>query len=65
MNPDREAFRDKALLPLRRAVRDALVRKRQLGQYAVVARDGVPVILPPEALPGPLDPGAEPTQARD
>jgi hypothetical protein len=40
----------KALTALRRAVAKALDRKRRLGQYAVVWRDGRPVRLEPEDL---------------
>lgn len=39
-----------ALEALRRAVAKALDRKRRLGHYAVVWRDGRPVRLEPEAL---------------
>ena len=38
------------LMALRRAVAKALDRKRRLGQYAVVWRDGRPVRLEPEDL---------------
>ena len=40
----------KALLALRQAVAKALDRKRRLGHYAVVWRDGGPVRIEPEAL---------------
>lgn len=40
----------KALMALRRAVANALERKRWLGQYAVVWRDGQVVRLDPEQL---------------
>lgn len=39
-----------ALEALRRAVATALDRKRRLGHYAVVWRDGRPVRLEPESL---------------
>lgn len=39
-----------ALAALRRAVANALERKRRLGQYAVVWRDGQTVRVPPEQL---------------
>lgn len=39
-----------ALAALRRAVANALERKRQLGQYAVVWRDGQMVRLSPEQI---------------
>jgi hypothetical protein len=44
-----------ALEALRRAVAEALERKRRLGQYAVIWRDGRAVRLEPEeaAVPGP------------
>jgi len=45
--PDNE---DQALESLRKAVANALDRKRRLGQYAVVWRDGRPVRLEPEEL---------------
>lgn len=38
------------LMALRRAVTNALERKRWLGQYAVVWRGGRPVRIGPEAL---------------
>lgn len=47
----------KALTALRRAVAKALDRKRRLGQYAVVWRDGRPVRLEPEELGGAGDYG--------
>lgn len=40
------------LLALRRAVAQALDRKRRLGQYAVVWRDGRPVRIEGEELAG-------------
>lgn len=39
-----------ALEALRRAVADALERKRRLGQYAVIWRDGRTVRLEPEDM---------------
>ena len=42
---------DMALESLRRAVAKALDRKRRLGQYAIVWRDGRVVRLSPEELP--------------
>lgn len=40
----------KALMALRKAVANALERKRRLGQYAVVWRDGQTVRLSPEQI---------------
>ncbi|OOC09079.1 hypothetical protein [Thioalkalivibrio halophilus] len=40
----------KALMALRKAVAKALERKRRLGQYAVVWRDGQMVRLAPEQI---------------
>ena len=57
MNEDAQVLGDQALDLLRAAVRDALARKRRLGQYAVVERGGTPVVLPPDELP--LGPDAE------
>ena len=45
------------LMALRRAVAKTLDRKRRLGQYAVVWRDGRPVRLEPEDLGGAGDYG--------
>jgi len=42
----------KALAALRQAVANALERKRRLGRYAVVWRDGQTVRLSPEQLGG-------------
>ena len=42
----------KVLEILNRAVLRALDRKRKLGQYAVMWRDGKVVDVPPEDLPG-------------
>lgn len=39
-----------ALAALRRAVANALERKRRLGHYAVVWRDGQTVLLSPEQI---------------
>ena len=36
---------------LARAVKEALERKRRLGQYAVICRDGKPYRLLPDELP--------------
>jgi hypothetical protein len=36
---------------LRRAVSDDLEKKRRLGQYAVICRNGRPVQLQPEQMP--------------
>lgn len=44
------AHESKALLALRQAVAKALDRKRRLGHYAVVWRDGQPVRCEPDAL---------------
>jgi hypothetical protein len=44
-------YDQRALDALRRAVAEALDRKRRLGQYAVIWRDGRAVRLEPEALP--------------
>jgi hypothetical protein len=38
---------------LTKAVADALERKRRLGQYAVILRDGRPYLLPPDERPVP------------
>jgi len=44
----------RALDALRRAVADALERKRRLGQYAVIWQDGRPVqVIPEEVEPAP------------
>jgi len=51
----------KELLALRRAVAKALDRKRRLGQYAVVWRDGRVVRLEPEELGSYLGYSMEPT----
>ncbi|HNE72126.1 MAG TPA: hypothetical protein PLJ81_08160, partial [Giesbergeria sp.] len=48
---------------LRQAVERALDRKRRLGQYAVVWRDGEVATLAPEALPA-LGPGPTPCASR-
>jgi len=40
----------RALEALRRAVASALDRKRRLGQYAVIYRDGKPVRVEPEDI---------------
>lgn len=42
-------YEEEALAALRRAVADALDRKRRLGQYAVVWRDGRPHFIGPDA----------------
>jgi len=52
--PDNE---DQALESLRKAVANALDRKRRLGQYAVVWHDGRPVHLEPEELGSAVDYG--------
>lgn len=44
-------YDQRALDALRRAVADALDRKRRLGQYAVVWRDGRAVRIEPAAPP--------------
>ncbi|WP_006786938.1 hypothetical protein [Thiorhodospira sibirica] len=49
-NKDYEA---QALAALKRAVNQALERKQQLGQYAVVWRDGKPLRIIPEVLTHP------------
>jgi len=36
---------------LQRAVREALVRHKKLGEFVAVWRDGKAVILPPEEIP--------------
>lgn len=43
----------KILDALRNAVTEALERKRRLGQYAVVWRDGHPVVIGEESQPKP------------
>jgi hypothetical protein len=45
-------FEAKALDALKRAVAEALERKRRLGQYAVVWRAGRPVCIGPDAPAG-------------
>jgi hypothetical protein len=45
-------FEAKALEALKRAVAEALERKRRLGQYAVVWREGRPVCIGPDAPAG-------------
>jgi hypothetical protein len=40
---------------LKRAVAEALERKRRLGQYAVIWRDGRAVCIGPDAPPAPGD----------
>jgi len=52
-------FETQALEALQRAVAEALERKRRLGQYAVVWRDGRPVCIGPDA------PAAEQSYERD
>ena len=44
-------YDQRALDALRRAVAEALDRKRRLGQYAIVRRDGRAVRLEPAMLP--------------
>ena len=62
-------YADQALEALRRAVAKALDRKRRLGHYAVVWRDGRPVRLEPEDLGGAgsygLDPSAPASSVRE
>lgn len=48
--PIEEVNNSRELLALRRAVAKALDRKRRLGQYAIVWRDGRPVRLEAEEL---------------
>lgn len=48
--PIEEVNDSRELLALRRAVAKALDRKRRLGQYAIVWRDGRPVRLEAEDL---------------
>jgi hypothetical protein len=43
-------YEQQALEALKKAVANALERKRRLGQYAVVWRDGQTVRLPPEQI---------------
>jgi len=45
-------YEAQVLEALRRAVAQALERKRRLGQYAVVWRDGRPVCVGPDAPSG-------------
>lgn len=52
-----EQHAEQTLEALRKAVANALERKRRLGQYAVVWRDGRPVRLEPEELGGADDYG--------
>ena len=49
MMEDRQ-YEQQALEALRKAVANALERKRRLGQYAVVWRDGRPVRIEPDAI---------------
>lgn len=49
MDPEQD-HESKALTALRQAVANALERKRRLGQYAVVWRDGRTVRLSPEQI---------------
>lgn len=53
--PNEEVHDSRELLALRRAVAKALDRKRRLGQYAIVWRDGRPVRLEAEDLDGAAD----------
>lgn len=46
-------YEDKVLDVLKRAVAEALERKRKLGQYAVVWREGRVVCIGPEVPAGP------------
>ena len=48
---------EEALEALRRAVTEALDRKRRLGQYAVIWRDGQVVRLEADELPTFVEPG--------
>ncbi|MFD2112113.1 hypothetical protein [Thiorhodococcus fuscus] len=48
---------------LRRAVAETLERKRRLGQYAVVWRDGKPIMLGGENDASNPSPSAEPPKA--
>ncbi|MGH8508395.1 MAG: hypothetical protein ACREVH_06710 [Gammaproteobacteria bacterium] len=50
-----------ALETLRRAVHEALERKRRLGQYAVVWRGGGPVCIGPDAPIEPHPSNVEPS----
>lgn len=52
-------YEQQVLEALRRAVANALDRKRRLGQYAVVWRDGRPVRLEAEDLARAVDYGME------
>lgn len=54
-----------ALGALKRAVSETLERKRRLGQYAVVWRDGRPVCIGPDAPAGRYRHGAEPQRSPD
>lgn len=47
---DEQSFETRALTSLRKAVAEALERKRRLGQYAVIWRDGRPQRIEPEML---------------
>ena len=47
----------RALDALRTAVTEALERKRRLGQYAVIWRDGKVVRLEPDEIPAAAHPG--------
>ena len=48
----------RALDALRSAVAEALDRKRRLGQYAVIWRDGQVVRIAPESAPGSVGPAS-------
>lgn len=53
----------RALGALKRAVAEALERKRRLGQYAVVWREGQPVCIGPDAPAGRYRYGVETARA--
>ena len=59
--PIEELDDSKELMALRRAVAKALNRRRRLGQYAVVWRDGQTVRLEPDELGNAGDYGIEPS----
>lgn len=58
-------YEERTLDVLKRAVAEALERKRRLGQYAVVWQDGRPVCIGPDAPAGPDADGAETVRTGD
>lgn len=56
-------YETRALDALKRAVAEALERKRRLGQYAVVWREGRPLCIGPDAPAARHQYGIEPDRA--